>query len=93
MAKSGATELLMPVVIPAELWKESGRWDYYGPELLRFTDRKQNDFCLGPTHEEVVVDVVRRTVRSYRKPAGVSVSDTNQVPRRSSSALRPYART
>jgi len=66
MTKSGATELLMPVVIPAELWKESGRWDYYGPELLRFTDRKQNDFCLGPTHEEVIVDVVRRTVRSYR---------------------------
>ena len=66
MAKCSATELLMPMVVPAELWRESGRWDYYGPELLRLTDRKSGDFCLGPTHEEVVVDVVRRTVRSYR---------------------------
>ncbi|MGB7568722.1 MAG: proline--tRNA ligase, partial [Chitinivibrionales bacterium] len=66
MARSNATELLMPVVIPAELWRESGRWDRYGPELLRLTDRKSNDFCLGPTHEEVIVDVVRKTVRSYR---------------------------
>ena len=66
MAHSNATELLMPVVIPAELWRESGRWDRYGPELLRLTDRKSNDFCLGPTHEEVIVDVVRKTVRSYR---------------------------
>jgi prolyl-tRNA synthetase len=66
MAQSGAVELLMPGVIPAELWKESGRWDYYGPELLRLKDRKNNDFCLGPTHEEVIVDVVRRNIRSYR---------------------------
>lgn len=66
MAQSGAVELLMPGVIPAELWKESGRWDYYGPELLRLKDRKNNNFCLGPTHEEVIVDVVRRSVRSYR---------------------------
>ena len=53
MNKCGAAELLMPAVVPAELWKESGRWQYYGPELLRFTDRKNNEFCLGPTHEEV----------------------------------------
>ncbi|HEX7510442.1 MAG TPA: proline--tRNA ligase [Chitinivibrionales bacterium] len=66
MALCGATELLMPMVIPAQLWRESGRWDYYGPELLRIVDRKNNDFCLGPTHEEVIVDVVRKTVRSYR---------------------------
>jgi prolyl-tRNA synthetase len=66
MAACGAAELLMPAVVPAELWKESGRWNYYGPELLRFTDRKSNEFCLGPTHEEVVVDVARRAVRSYR---------------------------
>jgi prolyl-tRNA synthetase len=66
MADCGAAELLMPAVVPAELWKESGRWNYYGPELLRFTDRKCNEFCLGPTHEEVVVDVARRAVRSYR---------------------------
>jgi prolyl-tRNA synthetase len=67
MALCNATELLMPMVVPAELWKESGRWDYYGPELLRLTDRKNNQFCLGPTHEEVVVDVVRKAVRSYRE--------------------------
>ena len=64
--KRGAAELFMPVVVPAELWQESGRWDYYGPELLRFTDRKNNWFCLGPTHEEVVVDIVRQAIRSYR---------------------------
>jgi len=66
MALCGATELLMPMVIPAQLWQESGRWDYYGPELLRFVDRKNNDFCLGPTHEEVIVEVVRKAVKSYR---------------------------
>ncbi len=66
MTLNGASELLMPAVVPADLWKESGRWDYYGPELLRFKDRKGNDFCLGPTHEEVVVDVARHAVKSYR---------------------------
>ncbi len=66
MTRCGASELLMPGVIPAELWKESGRWSYYGPELLRFADRKQNDFLLGPTHEEVIVDIARHAVRSYR---------------------------
>lgn len=66
MARRQATELLMPMVIPAELWQESGRWEHYGPELLRLTDRKNNHFCLGPTHEEVIVDVIRKTVRSYR---------------------------
>ena len=64
--KCGAAELFMPMVVPAELWKESGRWNFYGPELLRFTDRKNNSFCLGPTHEEVVVDIVRHAIRSYR---------------------------
>jgi prolyl-tRNA synthetase len=66
MSRCNATELLMPMVVPSELWQESGRWDLYGPELLRIRDRKNADFCLGPTHEEVVVDVVRRAVRSYR---------------------------
>jgi len=66
MGKCHATELLMPMVIPAELWQESGRWEYYGPELLRLTDRKRNPFLLGPTHEEVIDDLVRKTVRSYR---------------------------
>lgn len=67
MDRAGAIELLMPMVIPGELWEESGRWEHYGKELLRFTDRKQASFCLGPTHEEVITDVVRNTVRSYRQ--------------------------
>ena len=66
MANEGSAELLMPSVIPAELWKESGRWDYYGKELLRIRDRKNNEFCLGPTHEEVIVDIARRSIKSYR---------------------------
>ncbi len=65
-AAVGASELLMPAVVPAELWKESGRWDYYGGELLRIKDRKNNDFCIGPTHEEVIVDVARHAAKSYR---------------------------
>jgi len=67
MNRSGAIELLMPGVQPAELWQESGRWAEYGPELLRFRDRHDRDLCLGPTHEEVVSDIVRREVRSYRQ--------------------------
>ncbi|MBI5233280.1 MAG: proline--tRNA ligase [Deltaproteobacteria bacterium] len=66
MGRAGAEEVLMPVVLPAELWKESGRWDAYGKELLRFTDRHNRDFCFGPTHEEAVTDMVRGEVRSYR---------------------------
>jgi prolyl-tRNA synthetase len=67
MDRAGALEVLMPAVIPAELWKESGRWDAYGKELLRFRDRAEREFCLGPTHEEVITDLVRREVRSYRQ--------------------------
>ena len=67
MDRAGAQEVLMPAVIPAELWQESGRWDVYGKELLRFKDRADREFCLGPTHEEVVTDIVRREVRSYRQ--------------------------
>jgi prolyl-tRNA synthetase len=67
MNRTGAQELLMPIASPAELWKETGRWDYYGKELLRFKDRHERDFCLGPTHEEVVTDLFRREVRSYRQ--------------------------
>jgi len=63
----GAIELLMPAVQPAELWQESTRWEQYGPELLRIKDRHQRDFCFGPTHEEVISDVVRREVKSYRQ--------------------------
>ncbi len=67
MNRAGAQELLMPVASPAELWKETGRWDYYGKELLRFKDRHEREFCLGPTHEEVITDLFRREVRSYRQ--------------------------
>src|SRR5262245_5237477 len=66
MNRAGAQEIFMPAAVPAELWQESGRWKKYGPELLRFKDRKGADFCIGPTHEEVVVDIVRREVKSYR---------------------------
>ncbi len=66
MDRTGAQEILMPAVIPAELWQESGRWDKYGKALLRLKDRYERDFCFGPTHEEVVTDLVRREVRSYR---------------------------
>ncbi len=65
--REGCIELLMPAVQPAELWQESGRWDYYGKELLRFKDRKGGDFCLGPTHEEVITDIVRKELRSYKQ--------------------------
>jgi prolyl-tRNA synthetase len=67
MNRAGALELLMPAVQPAELWQESGRWEKYGPELLRLKDRHQRDFVIGPTHEEVITDVVRREIRSYRQ--------------------------
>jgi prolyl-tRNA synthetase len=66
MDRAGAQELLLPICSPAELWQESGRWEMYGKELLRFKDRHERDFCLGPTHEEVITDLVRRSVRSYR---------------------------
>jgi prolyl-tRNA synthetase len=66
MDAAGAQEVFMPMVQPAELWEESGRWEKYGPELLRFKDRHGRECCLGPTHEEVVTDLVRRDVRSYR---------------------------
>ena len=67
MDRSGALELLMPAVQPAELWQESGRWEQYGAELLRLQDRHQRDFCFGPTHEEVITDLVRREIRSYKQ--------------------------
>lgn len=66
MTRAGAQEVLMPLVQPSELWKESSRWDRYGRELVRFKDRHDRDFCIGPTHEEVITDLVRKEVRSYR---------------------------
>lgn len=67
MNRAGAIELLMPAVQPAELWQESGRWEFYGKELLRVNDRHDREFCVGPTHEEVITDIVRREVRSYKQ--------------------------
>ena len=67
MNRAGALELLMPGVIPAELWVESGRWGEFGPELLRLKDRHERDFCLGPTHEEVITDIARNDLKSYRQ--------------------------
>ncbi|MBI5183593.1 MAG: proline--tRNA ligase [Nitrospinae bacterium] len=67
MNRSGAQEVLLPTVQPAELWKESGRWEEYGKELLRFKDRHQREFCFGPTHEEVITDLIRKEIRSYRQ--------------------------
>ena len=67
MNKSGAIEVLMPSIQPAELWQESERWDQYGPELLRLHDRHKREFCYGPTHEEVITDFVRKEVRSYKQ--------------------------
>jgi prolyl-tRNA synthetase len=67
MDRAGAQEVLMPAVVPSELWRETGRWEAYGKELLRFRDRADREFCLGPTHEEVITDLVRREVRSWRQ--------------------------
>jgi prolyl-tRNA synthetase len=66
MNRAGAQELLLPMVQPGDLWQESGRWEKYGPELLRFVDRHQRESCLGPTHEEVITDLVRNELHSYR---------------------------
>jgi prolyl-tRNA synthetase len=88
MNAAGAQEVLMPVVQPAELWQESGRWEQYGPELLRLSDRHDREFCMGPTHEEVITDLVRNEIVSYRQlPANFY-----QVSRRDSPALWHYAR-
>ena len=67
MNRAGAIELLMPVIQPADLWKESGRWDFYGDELLRITDRHENPFCFSPTCEEMITDIVRKEVNSYKQ--------------------------
>ncbi len=67
MDRAGAQEVLMPSVQPAELWQESGRWEQYGPELLRLNDRHERDFCYGPTHEEIITDLARRELRSYKQ--------------------------
>jgi len=67
MDRAGALEVSMPAVQPAELWQESGRWEQYGPELLRIKDRHQRDFCFGPTHEEIITDLARSELKSYKQ--------------------------
>jgi len=67
MDRAGALEVLLPAIQPAELWQVSGRWDQFGPELLRLKDRHQKDYCIGPTHEEVITDIFKRDVRSYKQ--------------------------
>lgn len=67
MNRAGALELLMPAIQPAELWQESGRWEIFGPQMLKIKDRHQRDFCFGPTHEEVITDIARREIKSYRQ--------------------------
>jgi len=67
MAKAGALEVLMPALQPAELWQETGRWEKYGPELARLKDRHDRDFCLGPTHEEIITDLARNELKSYKQ--------------------------
>ena len=92
MNRAGAVELLMPVVQPAELWQESGRWTKMGPELLRVKDRHERDFVIQPTSEEVVTDIARQELRSYRAAAEESLPHPDQVPRRAPAALRHHAR-
>ncbi len=67
MDRAGAMEVLLPMVQPADLWRETGRWDFYGKELLRLNDRHGRDYCLGPTHEEVITDLVRGEIKSYKQ--------------------------
>ena len=80
MDRAGAQEILMSGVQPAELWEESGRWAQFGPELLRLQDRHERDFCLGPTHEEVITDIIRREVNSYKQlPLNLYQVQTNSA--------------
>ena len=67
MDSIGALEILMPAIQPAELWIESGRWEKYGPELLRLSDRHEREFCFGPTHEEIITDIARKDIKSYKQ--------------------------
>ena len=67
MDQVGGQEVFLPSIQPAELWQESKRWDFYGKELLRFKDRHDREFCYGPTHEEVITDIIRKDIKSYRQ--------------------------
>lgn len=76
MNRAGSVELLMPVIQPAELWQESGRWEFYGKELLRIKDRKDADFCFSPTCEELITDIVRKEINSYKQLPKISTTST-----------------
>ncbi len=80
MENSGALEVLMPAIQPSELWQESGRWEFYGPELLRLKDRHGREFCFGPTHEEIITDIARKELSSYKQLPVTYLPDSNQVP-------------
>ena len=92
MNRAGAIELLMPAVQPAELWQETGRWDEVRPEMLKIKDRHERDFIVGPTHEEVITDIVRKEITQLPPAAGQLLPDPDQVPRRDPAALRRDAR-
>ncbi len=78
MDKSGALEVLMPAMQNAEIWQESGRWEDFGPLMIKFEDRKKRQYCLGPTHEEVVADMIRDEIRSYKDLPYNLLSDTDK---------------
>lgn len=80
MNNANAIEVSMPVVQPADLWQESGRWEQYGPELLRFVDRGDRPFVLGPTHEEVITDLIRNEISFVQTAAAELLPDPDQVP-------------
>ena len=92
MNRAGAIELLMPAVQPAELWQETGRWEVFGPQMLKIKDRHERDFCFGPTHEEVITDIARREIKQLPAIAGQLLPDPDQVPRRDPPAFRRHAR-
>ena len=89
---AGAQELLMPTIQPAELWRESGRYDDYGKEMLRITDRHDRDMLYGPTNEEMITDLFRQSVHSLSRSAANSLSHPVEIPRRGAAALRRDAR-
>ncbi len=86
--RSGAIELLMPTIQSAELWRESGRYEAYGKEMLRITDRHEREMLYGPTNEEMITEIFRAYVRSYKESAAQSLSHPVEVPRRGAAALR-----
>ena len=92
MNRAGALEVLMPAVQPKELWDETGRWDKFGAQLLKVTDRAQREFCIGPTHEEVITDFARQELKKLQAAKQELLPNSNQVSRRNSPAFWRDAR-